>query len=230
MCQWVSTCSNHVRRMKSSDDFIAQLNFSTRSIFLVLRGYLLGLLCSLNIFRVLIVLGSNRSACLSVLTVVGANLGLVVGSDLARSSLLIPSIRWFGFQIFSHQPPEWVESLCSFLFKSLWLFPIWSLLYLAINIPNYSELATTAMKRREPIDRVARNSSAEEEAYRYFFFFLLLLQKYSFQALLGRFSFGPCFLFTTLLHSLYAFDYAWASTGVLVPKRLVIALPHLTFL
>jgi len=200
-------------------DLLPKLNFSLRFILLVLRGYFCGLLCSLNVFRVLRVLGSNRAACLGVLTVVGANVGLVVGSDLARSSLLVPSIHRFGFHIFSHQPPPWVELLCSFLFKILWLFPIWSLLYLAVNIPTYSELATFAMKRREPTDRVARKSSAEEEAYRYFFFFLLLLQKYTLQAILGRFSLGLCFIFTTLLHSLYAFDYAWASTGVLVPKR-----------
>ena len=48
----------------------------------------------------------------------------------------------------TYPPPEWVPQLCAYIFYVLWLFPIWLLVYLAVNIGTYSEVATLAHEQR----------------------------------------------------------------------------------
>ena len=88
----------------------------------------------------------------------------------------------------TYPPPEWVPQLCAYIFYVLWLFPIWLLVYLAVNIGTYSEVATLAHEQRHGPGS-ARGRSAGDlktfagETYRYLFYFFLLSQTYTLAAL-----------------------------------------------
>lgn len=218
--------------------------------WVIMTGYLKGLLHGSNVFGAMKILCSNRDLFLGTLKCVGANMFLIVGSDTLLTRFILPLIRDYGMWIYDIDHPKvhdsaagstideiivlpvWVEYLASGIYYSTWLFPIWILIYLAVNIPTYAELASISFSHYKPTvqsdvkSKVSskKSSSLEEEIYRFIFFFFLILQKYALQALpnilfigaIGRFF---SFVFSMLICSLSAFEYTWHQQGVCVWKR-----------
>mmetsp|Transcript_22374 Transcript_22374/g.65050 ORF Transcript_22374/g.65050 Transcript_22374/m.65050 type:complete len:201 (-) Transcript_22374:43-645(-) len=96
-------------------------------------------------------------------------------------------------------------------FYTLWLGPLWLLIYLAVSMPTYQTV-------RDAVMPGAARTTADEEIYRNLFFILLLVQKYSLPVI--PFVGAPLgFFFSLLVASLYAFDYAWDRRDISVPHR-----------
>jgi len=246
---------------------------------IIFKGFSRGLCYALDLPGALWPLKANRSILLGALKVAAANVTLIAGSDaIVLNRWLRPCIRAWGEYLYADisvgaesfaSPPTWVEPLCALLFYAIWLIPIWGLIYAAVNITTYSELAEAffeAAQRREVTptkpelkfphrqrDTAPRNARAEEETYRNLFFLILLAQKYALLivpevtriveaaisdqiastnedgstiiemclrafarsfAAVGVAAQTAAFVFSMLLSSLYAFDYAWSIEGV----------------
>jgi hypothetical protein len=179
------------------------------AISVIIKGYVRGLLHAVNIFGAIKVLSSSKEIFLETLKCVGANLLLIVGSDALLHSQIIPLIRKCGLWIYEIDDvsllPVWVETIASGIYYSAWLFPIWILIYLAVNIPAYAELASLSFSfhkqnlsssssssssssasssvDKKDTNAKARSSTVEEEIYRFIFFFFLILQKYFLRSL-----------------------------------------------
>jgi hypothetical protein len=249
---------------------------------IICKGFFRGLWCALDLPGALRPLAASRAALLGALKVAAANVALVAGSDaIVLHRGLKPAVRAWGAHLYadaglesSPSPPAWVEPSCALLFYVAWIFPIWGLIYMAVNAPTYGELAAAFFEaaqqraavngapkptpRRQPAPN-PRGTAAEEETYRYLFFFILLVQKYALLVLpeatsllaaaltdlaaiaaaagrpvaatglraaaaglsvAGGAAQAAAFVFTLLLSSLYAFDYAWSLEGVRVARCL----------
>jgi len=140
---------------------------------------------------------------------------MIFGSDVLLHQVMVPAIRAYGTWVYGGAPDPSSESMVVFssqaCFYTLWLAPIWLLIYLAVSMPIYQAVRDAAM----PGDSTTTPAA---EVYRNLFFIILLAQKYSLPMvpLLG----APVgFFFSLLVASLYAFDHTWSKRQVPVSRR-----------
>jgi hypothetical protein len=162
------------------------------------KSFIEGLAHGLNIFDALAPL-SDRTILISFLKVAGVNVLVIIGSDIGvLQRMILPLCRYYGCHLYDFEYgspafeetnlPIWVEQMASVLYHVGWLFPIWMLIYAAVSIPGYAELAGLIHDRRfllakKPLPQSTQTVSIEEETYRHVFFAFLLVQKYVLLAL-----------------------------------------------
>lgn len=161
------------------------------------------------------------------------NAALILGSEGVLVYGLLPLVRLWGDWVYGEpvDPSTWlarsVDFGCCTVFYLTWLLPIWGLVW-ATNLGAYQSVASTAFdlqqqalgQPRRPCAPPSDEHKAAEVPFRFIFFFIVLAQKYAVQVVpwVGR---PVAAAFSTLLCSLYAFEYAWSMQGVSVPKRLM---------
>lgn len=109
--------------------------------------YLYGVLDALSVHKTLPTLVNNTATVYIVLKIFGANVGLIIGSEMLFRKGIAPFVETVGDKVLDLRDSRQYSSLLYLIYQSLWLLPICVLCYVCC-LSWYQELADAIEKKK----------------------------------------------------------------------------------